>query len=216
MADKGYNMNQLPSIYVLNDLPSLGEIGEKTKSIFNIECATCNRRTIEYNPFSYVFARWNGEDLISVAGNEYFVSKRLKLELEPKVKDLVNFVPIINEKKEYFKMGKSAYQKTIPPFFRLEITHNIDGPELWWERNEQCPACGKYKWWPTLKGIESTITSAPTATYTPRQVYFKDWKGEAIFNLNDPGKPIVTQEFIDTVNNVCIKKIKLKPAEWVL
>lgn len=213
MADKGFSLNQLPNIDVLNDLPSLGEIGEKTKTIFKTDCDTCNRRTIKYDPFSYAFARWNGEDLISVAGNEYFVSKRLKLE--SKTKDLVNYIPIINEKKDYFKMGKKAYRKTIPSFYRLEITQNIDGPELWWERNEKCPVCGEYKWWPTLKGIQSTVTSDPTAIYTPRQVYFKEWKGEIIFNLKDPGKPIVTQKFLDTVNNVCIKKIKLKSAEWV-
>lgn len=67
----------------------------------------------------------------------------------------------------------------------------------------------------TLEGIQSTINSDPTAIYTPRQVYFKEWNGEIIFNLHDPGKPIVTQEFLDIVNDVSLKKVTLAPAEGV-
>lgn len=71
-------MEKLPNIYVLKGLPSLGEMGIKTKAIHREYCDICNKGTTEYDPFSYVFAQWNGEDLISVAGNYYLVSERLK------------------------------------------------------------------------------------------------------------------------------------------
>ena len=200
------------NLYVLNSLPSLGEMGDQT-SIERINlCSECNILEENIHAFSYKFASWNGQDLIEVAGNYFFVSERVKIELEKHVNGTLEFFKINKEKTDYFKIGKKAYQKEIPTFYKLEIKKRLDGPEIWWEREAKCPKCSRDKWNITLDGIGSSINDDD---YVPRKVYKNTWNGEMIFKLQDPGQPIVTQEFLDIVNSVTDQKIELREAEWV-
>ncbi len=207
-------MKEYPDIYVLRDIPSLGELGRKTEVIFRELCKTCKRREVEYKYLSYRFGRWNGEDLISVAGTLIFVSERLKNELDEKGIKNISYSIIENEKESYFKIGKNAYQKSLPNFYRLTIHSKADGPEIWWQRAHICPECNDQKWDITIEGVSSTISSDPFAHYTPRKVYKTSWNGEDVFNLMDIGLPIATQSFVDRVNSFGIK-YEFPPAEWV-
>lgn len=199
-------------LYVLNNLPSLGEMGDKTDIERTKSCSECNILDENIHEFSYKFASWNGQDLIEVAGNYIFVSEKVKIELEKHANGTLDFFKIKNEKADYFKIGKKAYQKEIPTFYKLEIKKRLDGPEIWWEREGKCPKCDRDQWNITLDGIGSSIDDDD---YVPRQVYKNTWNGEMIFNLQDPGQPIVTQDFLDIVNSVTDQKIELRKAEWV-
>lgn len=204
----------LPNIYVLSYIPSVGELGGKTKTISNKICEICGKDDEKFEVISYWFEQWNGEDLIKAGGLNYFVSERLKLLLEVKIEG-INFQKAVIEKADYYKPSKKAYQKEIPSFYLLNIGNILDGPDIWWERDNVCQACSRQKWKITLIGIQSTVNSDPTATYVPRQVFKNKWNGEDIFCLEDPGLPIVTQNFLDIVNSLNGFKYELKTANWV-
>jgi hypothetical protein len=206
-------MEDTPKIYVLNKLPSLGELGDKTQIEYKTVCYKCGIKRAVKKQISYKFDMWNGEDLISVAGIYKFVSQRLKSELEFLENKEVTFTPVVNEKSDYFKPGKNAYQKEIPQFYLIEPLKVLDGPELWWKRVGKCESCNKHSWNYTIEGITSVVAD-DLDNYVQRGVYQNQWRGELIFNLSDPGAPIVTEDFIKIVNRVDKTRHSFFEAKW--
>ena len=202
----------MKKIYVLAYVPSLGELGNATNRLKEEICAVCRKVNITYDPIAYKFDQWGGEDLLKVGGMEYFVSERLK-DLLQEIPGIA-FQKAIIEKESYFKVSKNAYQKDIPNFYLLTIEKRLDGPEIWYTRTKVCESCGDQKWMITLEGISSTINSDVNAKYTPREVYKDTWNGEMIFSLQDPGLPIVTEEFVDILNGLGGYKYDLREAKW--
>ena len=203
-----------PKIYVFDGFPVKGEMGDLTNLEINVACEKCKRKEIIEHVLSYKFDEWSGEDIVKGA-NFYLISERLKHSFEENRITGVVYKQIINEKSEYFKIRKSAYQEQLPKFYKIEIENFLDGPEIWWKRAEVCPKCKDQKWEPTEIGIASMITDDPYEEYTPREVYKENWKGEEIFLLNDPGPPIITENMLRMIEKTSNQKIELRNALWV-
>lgn len=201
-------------IYILDGFPVLGEMGDKTSIEKIVACDICKRKEVVEHTLSYKFDVWNGEDVIKGAVF-HLISSRLKEALEKEGFQNISFKKVLNEKSESFKMGKKAYQKKLPDFYKIEIYGKADGPEIWYERSNVCEKCEDQKWFPTTIGISSLIFFDEHEEYTSREVYAKDWKGDDIFLLLDYGPPIITERFLDIINQYPENETQLKEAKWV-
>lgn len=203
-----------PKIFVFDNFLVKGEMGEKTNIERKIACNHCNRVDIIEHVLSYKFDEWRGEDIIKGA-NFYLFSEKLKIWFDKNDIEGVAFKKIINEKSENFKIRKSAYQSSLPVFFKIEFHNQLEGSEIWWEKDYICEICKDQKWEPTIQGLSSLFPEDPYEEYFPREVYKESWNGEKLFLLEDPGPPIITEDLLLEIKRITNQKITLREAKWV-
>lgn len=206
---------EYPEIYVFDGWPVIGEMGDQTDLEFKEVCSVCHQREKVCKKLSYRFDIWRGEDIVKGALFWLF-SERMKEAFENASIEGINYSKIENEKADYFRITKKGYQKELPDFYKIELLNKLNGPDIWWKRDEVCPTCNSHKWLPTLEGIQSICSFIdPTEEYTPREVYKNIWKGEDMFLLEDYGPPIITEKVADIIRDTTDQEIDIKKAVWV-
>lgn len=200
-------------IYTLVGCPVLGDLGPRTLIKNRIICPDCNREVaIEYHKIEYVFDQWkDGLDLVT-ARMVYIVTNRLRMAIESNKLCGVQFRKIWSAKSNRFLeiYGK----KRLPTFYEMIASNIIDG-EGWWENVGLCKTCGQPKWNTTPKVLEWASARVTGTITAPRSVYEDSWKGQDVFYLPEPGPPIVTQRFVDTIENLGTIDVMLHSAKWV-
>lgn len=203
-----------PHIYTLASVPAIGEIGPATIVEDFPECPVCDRRKPPVFKFiEYRFDRWAGEDLVTAMGY-YAVSERLRLELQRAGISGIDFRDLKVSQGDDFEITNDAYSKTLPKYYHLIITGTASGPELWWT-SETCLNCGVKHWDITRLGIKAQGAVLIGEVGTPREVFKDSWQGHDIFNLEDPGLPVVTQRFVDLIQQEGVIGVVFHPAKWV-
>lgn len=205
-------------IYLLMDLPIIGELGEETNIIKKPVCDVCGRLELIYDKIDYQFDRWNGEELIS-AYNLYFVSEKLKNLLENAAVKGVEFNKIHTSKSSDFYLGKKVVKEEIPNFYHMIVTGRADGEKQWWEIAKVCEKCNDIKWMPTLAGIEANLPASlksEEVEEVSRNVYKDSNNGNDIFLFDDPVKtPFLTQKVVDILNELALEGLELKSVDWI-
>lgn len=203
-----------PNIYTFIIYPIIGELGDATKVEHSLVCAVCERRKAPiFKYIEYRFDRWAGEDLVKAMGC-YAVSKRLKQAFEQANISGMNFENMKTSKGDYFEVTSDAYAKNLPKFYRLMIEGKASGPEIWWT-SWDCETCKVRHWDRTKLGTKAEGAVLTGEVGVPREVFMDSWQGHDIFNLEDPGLPIVTQRFVDLIQQEGVIGVVFHPAKWV-
>jgi hypothetical protein len=161
----------------------------------------------------YRFDQWSGEDLV-MAMDCYAVSDRLRYAIEAAKLTGVRFEGMTVSKGDYFRMQSEAYMEDLPIFHRLIVTGIAQGPELWWS-SSTCKTCGLESWEVTELGIQAQTADLMNRIGPPREIYADSWQGHDVFNLEDPGPPMVTHKFARIMEDLGLIEIHLHPAKWV-
>lgn len=214
-------MSHYPKIFLLIEVPVIGELGEKTESELQVICEEYSIKKRTYDQIEIVLDAWDGEDLF-VLKTLYFLTARLKEKIEEKGFKGLEFKKVITSKGDYFKFGKEAYQKELPEVYQIIFNSEADGPDIWWKRKAFCEECKCWKWILAEEGITSSIgpsltgTGKDVANPAPRWVYKSTWDGSDIFKLQDPVSiPFITEYFLKLLEREHVKGFFTRKTEWI-
>lgn len=203
-----------PSIFVLSQVPVIGEIAEQSVYKTKILCLKCGMKSPigYYEKVSYRLDFWDGEDIFQ-GYHLYIVSERLQDALLEKGIQGVTFEKIEILKGDYFEMGSQSWSGSLPSFYQLIINQRAKGPEIWWQYLP-CEQCEKSKWDITEAGILALSAPFNIKPIPVRSVYYDSWGGEDVFYLEDPAMPIVTERFVNILKQFN-GEVHLLESAWI-
>jgi hypothetical protein len=216
------------NIYILLSAPVIGEINHLTKKERITLCENCNIKEVAFINPRLVFARWNGEDLISILG-EFFITERMKKRLDTlncQYKATLFEVDFKEEIKKKKNIESEANQKECPKFYHVSFRKSGRGLlDSWFKFISRCEVCEREKWMMKTDGYTSSgdpnLIGKEIDNPSPRNVYEDSWENEDVFLLQDEYNiPIVTQKFVDVLLELGVKinqrgGVWLRETNWI-
>jgi hypothetical protein len=208
-------MVDLPEIFSLAGAPMLGTIGPEARMVVAPPCPDCRQ---PYRPIithlELLLDAWDHTDLISLT-DTFAVTPDLQHALSEAGIQGVTFRQMTVGPSRSFYLSSVDDEVSMPEFVQMDVTPVLDGPSGWWDRLRECPTCNRPLW-----GYNERVSQAFTAAIVgqvgpPRQVYGREWKGEDVFWLTDPGPPLVTERTKAILEKFEIPELALHAAKFV-
>lgn len=208
--------NELPDVFSLVEVPTIGTIGDDTEIEYGDECPKCETEPpprIEF--LDYSFDTWESAQIVTTY-DVYAVTKELRQVLEKADLKGFSFRNMKVSRSEIFADLDPDADISLPEFFEMLINGKaLAGPDGWWDYEGECPRCKRPIWKHTDRVDEALQAALKEKAGPPRQVRRESWKGDDIFRLDDPGPPVVTSRFASVLRDVQKEGIVLHPAVWL-
>ena len=160
----------------------------------------------------YVFDGWHGEDFVkTVLDDVYVVSARFRRAMERSKVAGVRYKAILVGRSEIFM--ETCRDVELPKFYEIVVEDTLNGSG-WMVRNGECEECGQAFWTPTKASVKWVTGSTSGGPLPPRRVFEKDWQGQDVFRLSEPGPIVVTERVKAIFDELAVAKVQLEPAVW--